>query len=61
VVGPTTEETSGSGLLTTLRDMARFGQMMLQKGGFNGQQIVPTAVVEDIEQSAKGSLPYYHQ
>jgi hypothetical protein len=61
VVGPTTEETSGSGLLTTLRDMARFGQMMLQKGWFNGQQIVPMAVIEDIEQSAKGSSPYYHQ
>ncbi|BCL84681.1 serine hydrolase [Ktedonobacteria bacterium brp13] len=61
VVGPTTEETSGSGLLTTLRDMARFGQMMLQQGWFNGQQIVPTAVVEDIERSAKGSSPYSHQ
>jgi CubicO group peptidase (beta-lactamase class C family) len=58
VVGPTTEETSGSGLLTTLRDMARFGQMMLQQGWFNEQQIVPTAVVEDIERSAKGSSPY---
>lgn len=60
VVGPTTEETSGSGLLTTLRDMARFGQMMLQKGWFNGQQIVPTSVVEDIERSAQGSSPYSH-
>ncbi|HET8851354.1 MAG TPA: serine hydrolase, partial [Ktedonobacteraceae bacterium] len=58
VVGLTTEETSGSGLLTTLRDMARFGQMMLQKGWFNGQQIVPSAVVDDIE-GAKG--PYRHQ
>lgn len=25
-------ETAGSGLLTTLRDKARFGQMLLQKG-----------------------------
>jgi CubicO group peptidase (beta-lactamase class C family) len=58
VVGLTTEETSGSGLLTTLRDMARFGQMMLQKGWFNGQQIVPRAVVEEIE-GAKGL--YRHQ
>lgn len=58
VVGLTTEETSGSGLLTTLRDMARFGQMMLQKGWFNGQQLVPKAVVEEIE-GAKG--PYRHQ
>ncbi len=57
VVGPTTEETAGSGLLTTLRDMARFGQMMLQKGWWNGQQIVPGAAIEKIE-GARG--PYYH-
>ncbi len=60
VVSPTTEETAGSGLLTTLRDMARFGQMLLQQGWFNGQQIIPTAIVEDIERSAKGSSPYSH-
>jgi CubicO group peptidase (beta-lactamase class C family) len=42
-------ETSGSGLLTTLRDKARFGQMLLQKGEFNEQQIIPSQVVEDIE------------
>jgi CubicO group peptidase (beta-lactamase class C family) len=42
-------ETSGSGLLTTLRDKARFGQMLLQKGEFNGQQIIPSPVVADIE------------
>jgi CubicO group peptidase (beta-lactamase class C family) len=50
IVGPGAVETAGSGLLTTLRDMARFGQLLLQKGWFNGQQIVPVAVVEDIEQ-----------
>lgn len=49
VVGPAAVETSGSGLLTTLPDMARFGQMMLQKGEFNGQQIVPIEVIEQIE------------
>jgi CubicO group peptidase (beta-lactamase class C family) len=50
IVDPATAETSGSGLLTTLRDKARFGQMLLQKGQFNGKQIIPTAVIEDIEQ-----------
>lgn len=58
VVGLTTEETSGSGLLTTLPDMARFGQMMLQKGWFNGRQIVPSVVIEGIEAAKR---PYYHQ
>ena len=42
-------ETSGSGLLTTTRDMARFGQMLLQKGQWNGQQIIPSAAVKNIE------------
>jgi CubicO group peptidase (beta-lactamase class C family) len=50
IVGPLAFETAGSGLLTTLRDMARFGQLLLQQGEFNGRQILPVAVVEDIQQ-----------
>lgn len=49
LVGPLAVETAGTGLLTTLRDMARFGQMLLQQGQFNGQQIVPAAVIAEIE------------
>jgi CubicO group peptidase (beta-lactamase class C family) len=52
IVGPAAVETAGSGLLTTLPDMARFGQMLLQQGRFNGQQIIPSAVVADIEAGA---------
>lgn len=52
LVDPATAESAGSGLTTTLRDMARFGQMMLQRGHFNGQQIVPAAVIEDLERGA---------
>jgi CubicO group peptidase (beta-lactamase class C family) len=52
IVDPAAAETAGSGLITTTRDMARFGQMMLQKGYFNGQQIVPVVVVEGIEAGA---------
>lgn len=52
IVEGTAAETAGSGLITTLRDMARFGQMLLQKGQFNGQQIIPAAVIEDIERGA---------
>ncbi len=54
VVGPAAVETSGSGLLTTLPDMARFGQMLLDKGKWNEQQVLPADVVEDIE---KGGDP----
>jgi CubicO group peptidase (beta-lactamase class C family) len=50
IVDPACAETSGSGLLSTLRDKARFGQMLLQQGYFNGQQILPAGVVHDIEQ-----------
>lgn len=36
------------GLNMTLRDLARFGQMVLQDGGINGQRIVPHEWVADI-------------
>ncbi len=52
IVDPSTSETSGSGLITTLRDMARFGQMLIQNGRFNGMQILSGAAVEDIEAGA---------
>lgn len=42
----------GGGLNTTLRDLARFGEMMRLGGAYNGQQIVPRAVVEDIQRGA---------
>jgi CubicO group peptidase (beta-lactamase class C family) len=41
-------EWAGAGLNLTLRDLARFGEMMRLGGRFNGQQIVPAAVVDDI-------------
>jgi CubicO group peptidase (beta-lactamase class C family) len=41
-------EFAGGGLNTALRDLARFGEMMRLDGKFNGQQIVPKAVVDDI-------------
>jgi CubicO group peptidase (beta-lactamase class C family) len=34
-------ELNGMGYNATLRDFARLGQMMLDKGAFNGRQIVP--------------------
>jgi CubicO group peptidase (beta-lactamase class C family) len=49
IVGPAAVETAGSGLLTTLRDKARFGQMLLQNGRFNNQQIIPAAMVAGIQ------------
>ena len=42
----------GGGLNASLRDMARVGEMMRLQGKFNGRQIVPAAVVRDIEGGA---------
>ena len=54
-------EHAGGGFNATLRDQARFADMMRQNGYYNGRQIVPAAVVEDIarngnkEQFARGT------
>jgi CubicO group peptidase (beta-lactamase class C family) len=44
-------ESGGGGLNTTLRDLARFGELMRNRGQWNGRQIVPAGVVDGI---AKG-------
>lgn len=43
-------EQGGGGLNLTLRDMARFGEMMRLGGQFNGQQILPKAAIDEIRQ-----------
>ena len=47
-------EYAGGGLNTSLRDLARFGELMRCRGQFNGRQIIPATVVDDI---AKGADP----
>lgn len=41
-------EFAGGGLNASVRDLARFGEMMRNEGRFNGQQVIPAAVVKDI-------------
>jgi CubicO group peptidase (beta-lactamase class C family) len=41
-------EFAGGGLNLTLRDLARFGELIRLRGAFNGRQIVPASVVDDI-------------
>lgn len=48
-------EFAGGGLNTALRDLARFGEMMRLGGRYNGQQIVPKAVVDDITRGGERS------
>lgn len=39
---------SGGGLSAGLRDLARFGELMRNKGKYNGEQLFAPQVVEDI-------------
>lgn len=39
----------GGGFNAGLRDLARFGELILNKGKYNGEQIIPQKAVEDIE------------
>ena len=47
-VDPSGNEFAGGGLILTARDMARFGEMMRKDGKFNGQTILPKAVIDTI-------------
>lgn len=49
-------EFAGGGLNTTLRDLARLGEMVRRNGFFNGQQIVPRGVVDDIRRGGEAGL-----
>lgn len=43
---------AGGGFNCALRDLARFGEMIRLKGKYNGRQIVPAAVIDDIFRGA---------
>lgn len=43
---------AGGGFNANLRDLAMFGEMIRNKGRFNGRQILPASVVDDIIENA---------
>jgi len=47
LVDPAGMAMGGGGLSATLRDMARFGELMRREGDWGGRQLVPAAVVHD--------------
>jgi CubicO group peptidase (beta-lactamase class C family) len=49
-------EMAGGGLSMSLRDAARFGQMILADGHFNGQQIVSAAIAQRIKTPRNAEL-----
>ncbi|SNR97507.1 serine hydrolase domain-containing protein [Pseudomonas nitroreducens] len=51
---PSGQGVVGFGFNATLRDMGRFGLMLLGRGHFNGHQVLPTAAVERL---LKGNDP----
>jgi CubicO group peptidase (beta-lactamase class C family) len=48
-------EIGGGGLATTLRDLARFGEMIRLNGRFNGQRILPAAAIAEIRRGGDRS------
>jgi CubicO group peptidase (beta-lactamase class C family) len=55
-VDSTGAEFAGGGLNLTLRDLARFGELMRLDGRYNDQQIVPKAVVADIRKGGDRAI-----
>jgi CubicO group peptidase (beta-lactamase class C family) len=48
LVDPAGMPMAGGGLSASLRDLARFGQLMLQGGQWQGKQLIPASVVEEV-------------
>ncbi|PBC04111.1 serine hydrolase [Mesorhizobium sp. WSM3860] len=48
-VDPAGMQMGAGGLCVTLRDFARFGEMMRCEGMLNGKQVIPASVVRDIQ------------
>ncbi|MET4328676.1 CubicO group peptidase (beta-lactamase class C family) [Bradyrhizobium sp. i1.15.2] len=49
IVDPAGLPNAGGGLSATLRDLARFGELMRCEGEWNGKQLIPAAVVHDVQ------------
>ncbi|MGY3078102.1 CubicO group peptidase (beta-lactamase class C family) [Bradyrhizobium sp. LM6.10] len=48
-IDPVGMPAAGGGLSASLRDLARFGELMRREGEWNGRQLVPVSVIEDIQ------------
>ncbi|CAM4160992.1 6-aminohexanoate hydrolase [Bacillus wiedmannii] len=56
VTDETKVEQASAGLNATARDMARFGQLLLNNGEYNGKQILPSSITKDIKNVQEGEL-----
>lgn len=48
VADPWGRNVAGAGFNATLRDMARYGAMLLKRGAANGRQLLPAAVIDSV-------------
>ncbi|EJS69826.1 6-aminohexanoate hydrolase [Bacillus cereus] len=56
VTDETKVEQASAGLNATARDMARFGQLLLNNGEYNGKQILPSSITESVKNVQEGEL-----
>lgn len=56
VTDETKVEQASAGLNATARDMAKFGQLLLNNGQYNGKQIVPSSITEGVKNVQEGEL-----
>ncbi|MBE7123776.1 serine hydrolase domain-containing protein [Bacillus cereus] len=56
VTDETKVEQASAGLNATARDMARFGQLLLNNGQYNGKQILPSSITESAKNVQEGEL-----
>ncbi|WP_407185329.1 serine hydrolase domain-containing protein [Bradyrhizobium centrosematis] len=50
IVDPIGLPLAGGGLYATLRDLARFGELIRREGEWNGKQLIPASVVHDVQE-----------
>lgn len=47
------------GLSASLRDLARFGELMRLEGEWNGPQLIPASVVHDVQEDSQRAKYLY--
>ncbi|MGR4932692.1 serine hydrolase domain-containing protein [Bradyrhizobium sp. CAR08] len=50
IVDPAGTPSAGGGLSATLRDLARFGELIRREGDWHGKQLIPASVVHDVQE-----------
>lgn len=57
ILDPVGTPSAGGGLSATLRDLARFGELMRREGEWNGKNLIPAAFVHDLQKGDHSAKP----